>query len=120
VHPDYAVRYRTAKRALPCSQIYTHGKEIKHGKFEEEHTAMKHSRQRSHKTHSKFPMHGKEGNQPTTKKRSTAKVPSLAVHTFYALCPNYAHGKGAFAVRRDVVHGKGVLCRALVPLPCAI
>jgi hypothetical protein len=41
----------------------------------------------------------KRGNEPTTKKRAMAKVPSIAVHTFYAVRPSVVHGKGAFAVR---------------------
>jgi hypothetical protein len=99
VHPIYAVRYRMAKIALPCSPANTHGKERKHGKIDETRTAMKHTWQRPQKTHGKDSTHGNKGRQPTAKKSSTAKVPSLAVHTIYAL-------------RASTAHGKGSLCRA--------
>jgi hypothetical protein len=114
------MRYRTAKIALPCSQPNTHGKEIKHGKIDKKRTAMRNARQRPHKTHGKDPTHGNKGSQPTAKKSGTAKVPSLAVRTLYALRASKAHDKVAFAMRLDVVHGKGALCRAVIPLPCAI
>jgi hypothetical protein len=42
------------------------------------------------------------------------------VHTFFALRPITAHGNEAFTMRPDVVHGKGALCRALIPLPSGL
>jgi hypothetical protein len=41
------------------------------------------------------------------KKRSTAKLPNVAVHIDCAVRPRAAHGKASFAVGFDVVHGKG-------------
>jgi hypothetical protein len=112
------VRRRTAKKSLPCDQKETHGKEHKHDKQYTKRTATTYSRQRHLQTHGKEATHGKEENEPTTKKRATAKVPSIAVQAFYAVRPEALHGNGAFAVRHEAFHGKGVfavrlfLCRA--------
>jgi hypothetical protein len=105
VHPDSVVRRRTTKRALPCNQITTHDKERWHGKRASERTAKKHSRQRPLRTHDKDAPHDKEGNERTTKRKATVNAPSIAVHPDYAVRPNVVHGKGAFVVRL-------FLCRA--------
>jgi hypothetical protein len=57
--------------------------------------------------HGKQATHGKEGNEPTAKKRATTKVLSIVVQAFYDVRPGVAHGKGTFVVRPDAVHGKG-------------
>jgi hypothetical protein len=84
----------------------THDKEHWHGKRASERTAKKHSRQRPLRTHGKDAPHDKEGNERTTKRKATAKAPSIAVHPDYAVRPNVVHGKGAFAMRLFLCHAQ--------------
>jgi hypothetical protein len=96
-----------AKKSLPSDHKNTHGKQTPHGKEREKRTTMLSARQRGHMAHDKQQEHGKAKQMRTGMNPCTAKKKRHCRDKYFAVCKVRAHGQSC-------------LCRAILPLPCAL